>query len=339
MKALHEHGEIASVPSDDVRIQGSPLFDKAFTPEALSGGKLTFKPKGHAAIAKLCLVDPDTKSIFQVDDLHGSITSGTRTFTFSGTACADVLSLSVKMALTATPSSEGDFTLGIDFDRWVGKDVSALPYFERLHELYSKIHDGWTVDVKLEVDGRYLLGAKMHVPTENNYFAAAHVVLEYVNRARTLVAGLGARVNFHLKPSFSSDDHMRLAEMVNILQGEDPLNAETVDGMSCTLIATNDAANIRLLKNEPVAHRVVFRNEAVEPLTLLGQVVALPALITTLDGVVPAIEADVESLVAGDGVHVAWQPAADFKFIRRFETDQDKADFLRSSDDEALRSS
>jgi hypothetical protein len=330
MKALHDHGEIASLPSDDVRIKGSPLYDKAFTPEALSGGKLTFTPKGHAAVAKLCLIDPDTKSIFQVDDLHGTITSGTQTFKFSGTACKDVLSLSLRMALTATPSSEGDFTLGIDFEEWVGKNVSALPYFERLHELYSKINDGWIVDAKLEVDGGYLLGAKMHVPTQNNYFAAAHTVLEYVNRARTLVAGLGVKVNFRLTPTFSSEEHMRLAEMVNILQGEDPLNAETVDGMSCTLIATEDAANIRFLKNEPVAHRVVFRNEAVEPLTLFGQVVLLPALITTLDGVVPVIEADVESIVAGDAVHVAWQPAADFRFVRRFETDQDKADFVRS---------
>lgn len=75
--ALVEHGETARVPGLDVRVHGSLIFDKAFTPEVLSEGKFIFTPSGRPAVAKVSLVDPSSQSVFAIDDFRGLVTHGT----------------------------------------------------------------------------------------------------------------------------------------------------------------------------------------------------------------------------------------------------------------------
>jgi len=334
IRALVEHGEVANLPGDDLRIVGSPLFDHTFTPETLAGGKLIFTPRGRAAVAKLSLIDPETKSIFQVDDLRGFITQGTQSFKFSGTACGELLSLTFKMPLTAVLHSEGDFTIGVDFDLWVGRAVGQLPYFDKLRQLYSKILDGWVVDVKLEVDGNYLFGAKMNVPVDSDYFRAAHVILEYANRVRILASKVGKSVTFDLEPPFSADDHMRLAEVVDILTGQDPITSDCVNEMSMSLEASENLDNIRHLKEQTVPHRLVHKAEPDEPLLLYGQPVELPSLIHTLEGVVPHIERELQDIQPGEPVPVVWRPAPGFKFSRRFDDGAFDFELQEPDDDE-----
>lgn len=229
------------------------------------------------------------------------------------------MSISLRIPLSVTLQSEGDFTIALGFDQWVGKAVMTLPFFERLRDFYSKINDGWIVDVQLEVDGNRVIGAHMQVPQDNSVFRSTHVMLQYTHRVRQLTSKLGKRVNFRLEPPFTAEDHMRLAEMVEILIGEDSLTAETVDSMTCSLVADHDGENVQKLKAESVSHKLVFRNDHLEPLVLFGEQVELPKLLTTMENVVPWIEADVHDVKEGDNVVVVWKPTAGFKFSRCFD--------------------
>jgi len=319
IRALVEHGETADLPGGDVQVLGSLVFDKAFTPEVLENGRFVFTAAGRPAVAKVSLVDPNSQASFTVDDFRGRLTHGTQSFSFTGTSCADLLSLTLRFPRNVTVQSDGDFTIALKFEQWEAKPVLGLPYFDRLRDFYANINDGWVVSIELEIDGTRILGAHMRVPQDSNAFRSSHVMLQYTNRVRRLVSKLGAKVDFHLQTTFSAEDHMHLAEIVDILMGEDPLTEEGVEQMSCNLIADAGGQNILQLRDKSVSHQLVMRNDSLQPLELFGTTVALPPLITTMENVIPLIDASGDDFKEGDAVPIVWSPANGFKFSRSFD--------------------
>lgn len=317
LSAMLDHGQIARVGANGVSLKGSPLFEQALSSSMLAGGEFVFKPKGKPVVAKLSLFDDVTQQVIALDDIHGLMAVGRKSLTFKGSGYGNLLTLTIYVPVASEATGDASFTLETDLERWVGRDVRTLPYFDKIADLYQRLMQGWAADVRLEFEGAMLLGGRISRGQTHPLVVNVHTILEYTRRARVFASRLDKDISFQLSP-FTAADHERLAETARILDGKEVYSHDGVNGVTCTLIATTDGANIRLLHEQLVPSEVIFVHQATEPLEVFGQPVGLPDLKTTLSGVLPKFLDDVSNIKEGDIVRIEWMPADDFQLSRMF---------------------
>jgi len=327
LAAFWNHGETARLPGDGVRVHGSPLFDGTLSPNAIACSEIVISRDGVDVVAKVSLTDPTSKETFLMDDILGKLTGGKETFSFHGSACSGLVRLDLRQSIQEI-AEEGDFTIGVNLTPWVGRDISKLPYFERLRQLYKLIVEGWTIDLTMELEGQRILGANVHVSTTNSLVLSIHTILEYTNRARILAGKLGQRLTFQLHPAFSAEDHEDLDDMASIAQGTSDLTADEVDNITASLIVGPNADNIRFLKESTTPHVMLFTANP-DPLMVFGQPVVIPEVRKLFSGVIAQIDADINSLQEGETIPVRWVTAPGFTLSYSFEPADAENDPLR----------
>ena len=329
LENLVKHARPAHLPADDIRLQGSPVFEQ-IRPEEYVGAKLTISPDGLPAVVKVSLRDSESGVVFSLDDVIGVLRRGTETARFTGKSCGDIVS--VELAIPRKEPRKGKFTISTDFERWVGRDVQALPYFEKLFQFYERAKEGWVVDLQLEVEGNRLFGSTAEMPLDDDTFMYTHVTLAYCNRVRVLAKHIGRKLEFRLEPSFNAGQHRDLAELADIARGKHVFDASEVDDIRHTLTAEANSENIRMLHDNPGPHTIVVAGTP-DPVVVYGQEVVLPQIRRVFEDVTAEIDASVniDSLAAGDEVPVTWTKGPAFKLTLEFETEAQAAVRISSS--------
>ena len=313
-----KHGRAVRLPADGLRIEGSPLFEQ-IRPDEYAGANITFLPNGREAALKLALRDPVSGVLFSMDDFVGALHSGTETATFAGKSCGGMLS--VHMTLPRRHPNDGTFTISTNFERWIGRDVNDLPYFDKLFQFYEHSNDDWSVDLRLEIEGNTVFGSSADMPLGDETFLYTQVTLAYCNRARVLTKHLGQKLAFRLEPPFTAEQHQELAELADIARGERVFGIGEVGLIQHTLAAGKNVENIRMLLNQPGPHQIVMAGTP-EPVIVYGQTLELPKIRRVFDDVTARVEADLASLEEGDECPVTWEKGPAFKLTVEFETAQ-----------------
>lgn len=311
------HGGEARVPADGTRLQGSPLIEQLLAPSVLAGGQFVFKQHPKDAIIKLSVKDAGGAVLAAMDDIPARLTGGTESFAVAGTGCRGAFE--AKLTSPKRTTSMGEFQLRLNTACWVGQPVDCLPFFDKLRAFFQQIAMGGTVDATIEVNGTVILGATLHVSLETQGIQAAYVMLEYTRRARVLCHYLKHPLAFQLTPPFSAEDHERLAEAVDIIEGEAPVRGDAVGKITSNVIADQKAENIKYLVAGSVLRELVFLGEPTL-LRVFDTQLILPGLRVVFSNVMCALSVCPDTVREGDAVPVQWIPGADFSMTRTFES-------------------
>lgn len=123
IRASIEHGEDVTIDACAVQFTGSPLFDFIFG-SGEQGNLIISRDNKIQAVLKLRIKNPETDEIFIFDDIIGLITGGTKSITFSGTACKDLFNAQLKASLDIL-NNNTEVSFNIATKKWQSLDVSV----------------------------------------------------------------------------------------------------------------------------------------------------------------------------------------------------------------------
>lgn len=221
---LLDHGVGFDVDPNALILEGSPLLKHLSEGACGGAGKLLIGAKPVKAVTKLGLHNSSTGYQEAMDDVHGDLTVGLKSYSFTGMAMGGFLSLSFTRSHDPE-SGISDLNLKFNFDQWRGTLITMLPWFTKTNQILQAIVSGSELELTLEVNGERISGAAIRLdPVEPARIAA---LLRYTELARELSVFLGANIQFHDAIDVSSEQIDFLSEAVDASRGNvdvDPLN-------------------------------------------------------------------------------------------------------------------
>jgi len=318
LRDLFDHGGAAQLPVGDIEVTGSPLIAHVIATVQEEAGTLKISAATRPALMKLTLFDPRTSQVKSFDDMPGTLTSGRKSFTFSGQNCAGLLQMTFRKDI-ASDNGVTESRFGAELTRWDGQDLRSLPYHAKLIQFFSLLADGWKLEFSLELEGREVLrGGFGDVDAVQPYAARLRHVLEYTRLAQSLAIHVGRYIGFSSNERPSADLYRELERIVNILDGNDTLERKDFEspptGTARFPIGEFDHAALP----DGAVGQVRFVQEAGDVITIFGQAIELPPIEVTLESVAVMVEKGEDVDCSNDSVTVRFVGTDNFRSISRY---------------------
>ncbi len=310
-RQLIEHGKDVEITSAAIDFSGSKLFETLLQSDE---GVFHISSSKKKATQKLWLVQKNTGLTELLDDIHGEISFGTKSFTYMGSSCSEVFTFSYQKMLNAHDNNF-NITMGLRFEKWDGKDIRFLPYLNKLFSFFQKISLGWEIFTSLEIDGMLVLSSSGMNTSNCDEIIDMYSRIGYVNRCRKIAEFLNADVKFKSDFIYTPEEHRNIANIVEFITGEKIYQSSDLSSnVTSELIIDSEYNNLKLLidTKDPISIRVIQQEE--DDIELFGVNLKLPVRTIILDSVLPKIHDEINSLKIGDAVKVEWLPQENFKF-------------------------
>lgn len=316
---LIDHAQGAKLPATGIRMTGSPLIEALHAESGFSPRQMSVEPSKKQAVLKLKLFDHETSRVEQFDDCDGAVSLGMKSLRFEGELCRGLIGLAFNVPVSEVQCN-GTVILTDAFEKWSGRDVSDLPYFEKLAHLFELLASGWRLECSLELDGLNALDGTLNGCAENEYFWRNHNFLRYTALARVLAKYLGIAIAFDPSAKISNEDFKVLEEAVEIFEGRKVYGRSSFsENPTCQLLAEDGASNIRqLIATDRAETAMYLRVHEGDLIGVFRQQVRLPRVEVHIEGVIPRVQQEIASIKDGDSVSVEWIPTDNFKLSYRF---------------------
>lgn len=309
-KLLLEHGKDLEIDSGLITIEGSPLLNKLLED---ADSTLNISSPKLQATQKLWLAHGKKSQVVSFDDIQGAISFGTKTFTFKGNACGRLFSFSYQTSFDKD-DDKVNITMSLCFDQWEDVSITCLPFFQKLDSLFKCMSEGWEMFTSLEIAGARVFTSKGACVDKWEYVLDTASLLHYVACCRTVAQYFCLNIPFTSKLSYTSDDHQKISDVADIIEGRKIYNEDFVSSkLTCELIVDDDYAIIAALQriDRPATIQIIDHNA--DEVEVLGERLALPSRVITLDKVLPQVQVQLSTLKKGDVILVEWVPQDDFK--------------------------
>ncbi len=309
-RQLLEHGKDIEIKTGGVSIEGSKLFNE------ICGnikGVLRFSPMKPQATQKLWLVQNDTNLVESFDDIQGSISFGTRSFSFEGTACNGIFNFSYSKSLDNS-NNKADIKISLCLDQWEGVSLTFLPYFDKILSLFSKMSRGWEVFTSLEIKGIKILSSVGMKVDSWEYVLDTNSFLHYVSCCKIISEAFKHNISYTFNISYTSEEHRYVADVAEVIDGKKVYRESNISSnATCELIVDDECNNAKILSQikEPIFIKIV--QQAGEKIELFGVGIELPPKIISLESVLPKVYGIVDEMKSGDVIKVEWIPQNGFK--------------------------
>ncbi|WP_210558358.1 MULTISPECIES: hypothetical protein [unclassified Pseudomonas] len=212
--ALLENGHAFELDVKNIEFQGSPLFE--MIQELLGGddGKISFFQRSTAVVIKLSAKDPATGQKINLDDIPGSITSGTESYCLQGVSMKGMLSLRADASHSGESSK---ISFNISTESWNGREVSRLPWFNKIAPFVEAVVSKWEIDLSVEIDGELVSGMTLNLIPD--HLQPLSYAISYVQMARTLSSFLEAPICFDGRFRLTVQSFEELATSIEIIEG------------------------------------------------------------------------------------------------------------------------
>lgn len=315
---LIEHGSDVEISTNGLTIEGSKLFEEIIK----EAGTFSISSPKKKAIQKLWLVQDDTNLIESFDDIRGEISWGTKSFTFNGSACDGIFSLSYNKEVN--DGKQVTITMSLSTDSWEGLDIQHLPYFNKIFSFFDKMAEGWTLSTSLEIDGLNILNSKGMKVSTWDYVLDTNSFLHYVYRCKTIANRFNFQINYTSEISFTSDEHMNIVDIVEIIEEKKSFNFDNLaENASCTLLADDKCQNIEMLTNLTVPITIKMSQKVGETIKLFNEEFLLPPQIIYISGVLPKFHTSTKDIKPNDSVKIEWMPQDDFHCLISYNSNLD----------------
>ncbi|MFX1735761.1 hypothetical protein PXJ20_03960 [Paraburkholderia sp. A1RI_3L] len=198
MRRFFEYGQSVTLEGDGITFRGTPLL------ESLNGETRhvsVSNPSGRHAVLRLS-VGSKRKGEFEfLDQNPTTLTSGRKGFSceaqlFGGHLALSVTSDGQRFHVRVTPN----------YERWVGRGIKVLPYFDQLWKLNNVIRQGREIDIVVEVDGQRLAAGRGKLPKDSSGYG----LLDFVEEMRLILQRSAIDIALPPKPEISADDIERV---------------------------------------------------------------------------------------------------------------------------------
>jgi len=311
---LMEHGEDLEMSSNGFSFEGSGIFENF--PTKAKGGKLIISHQKRKAVQKLWLINRSTREQEYFEDTVGKIAFGDTSFSFTGAACDGIFSLKYRQG---KHEKSGKIILSLNFDSWDNIDLLQLPYFEKVHSLFTKLRAGWLLQTALEIDGKRLMTSGELDVAKDSIVIDAQVVLRYIHNTCQITKYLNKRILFSIDFSYSSKEYQIIQDVVDRLEGKSVNKSSQKESVANFQILVDEEG--KLLKqftsiSEPT--KVEMTQRKPDQITIYGTEIQLPLIRASLDNIIPKIIYPSKELQVGDTVKVELYAAEGFEFREEY---------------------
>lgn len=320
MTRLQEHGTPLIMRTDDIRLEGSALFDLLFNDEP---GELKISSDEIGAIQKIWITDPVSGTCESFDDIHGRITVGTSGFTFHGTACGGILEFGYRKSFHSE-AEELTVTIGLATQSWERAPLEGLSYLGKLVEFFGALSEGRELSTQLEVGGVKILASTPGRLDNWNWGIDTSYKLKFLYHCGILSRRFGLGVRYRPDFEFTAADYNYVLKISRIIREEGRSLSQTNWTLSSDSTIGGDKSIFLELKNDSSGRAL----QIIEPptaITMLGQNCEIPELTIYISLAVPTIERDIASMSEGEKFSIGWQPTAESQILYSFR------DFLINS--------
>ncbi len=273
-----DYGEELEVDTSEISVEGSKLFQNVFSQK----GKLVFGAPQKDAVAKLWVINSDGQKE-HIEDLSGKISLGNKGFEFKGFTSSKLLSVSIKN--TNLDSNSADFNISLDLTKWYGKDITTLPYFEKIRSFFDWIGNDGEFFIELEIEGTHLLTTKQANVHNNDYFKYISCYLTYTNAAIVLAKLTKQVIQFRSQNDFSDELYYELLELQQIAEGKAIITKEQITSKITFNMFFENQEQIDAFQNAPASSVFKLHQTFVETITIFGQDFKLPHLVVFMSPV------------------------------------------------------
>ena len=240
---LMEHGEDLKIHSTGITIKGSQLFEEIMT----KANTFSMTTEKKVAIQKIWLTNDGSNAIETLDDIHGFISFGTKSFTFEGSALDKLFNLSYQYVFDKNVDNN-TINMSLFLDNWDGLSIKSLPYFNKVFSFYSKLFKGWSINTCLEIEGEKLLNSSSIKVNTSSYLKSIYSFLLYTKRCREISNILDKDITFTSYIEFTAEEHMYITKILNILEGNEVLTIKDIkNNPTLNVVMGEDAhKNIKL---------------------------------------------------------------------------------------------
>ena len=309
-KLLLEHGKDLEIDSGLITIEGSALLKKLLEDE---DGTLNISSPKLQATQKLWLAHGENSQVVTFDDIQGAISFGTKTFTFEGNACGKLFSLSYQKSFDKA-DDKVNITMSLCFNQWENVNITYLPFFQKLDYLFKCMSEGWEMFTSLEIAGTRVFTSQGACVYKWEYVLDTASLLHYVACCRTVAQYFCLNIPFTSRLSYTSADHQKISEVADIIEGRQIYNKDFISRYpTCEFIVDDDYEIVAALQriDRPATIQIIDHNA--DEVEVLGERLALPSRVITLDKVLPHFQDEISTLKNGDVIFVEWVPQDDFK--------------------------
>lgn len=315
---FNEHGEDFQVKADNVEFSGSKLFDELFKK---GKGTIQISSIKHRGVLNLELTDDKENTVFRFDTAHGEFSIGEKGGIFKSELLEGLIKLICKFDLSKGYSkSKFDFTF--DLTQWEKRDISTLPYFDKLLLVCQLFMKGHKLSLNFEVKGDELFSGKVEEDfSVSEAFIGLDALLSYTKLSRTVNDFLNASIEFTSDFSFSKEELKNLNEMCNIALGENDYDFHSFKG---TLSSTSEFESLDYYdKYLEDAHKGKLRYVIEEQVTL--SLFAKEVVLPTIQKVITGFDLRIKTKDVLDNgkvkAEVTLLPLPEFKFIEAFKSE------------------
>jgi hypothetical protein len=310
-----EEGKDFTISSNSVLIDGSDLLKKLF---AQNGGELSLVSPKVNVLQKIWLLNAETSEVVTFDDVTGKISLGTKALTFEGHACEGVLRFSFQI-YNPELNMESKFSLTINYEKWENLEINTLPYFDKVHSLFTRMSEGWKFFTSLERQGELIVQSVGQDLSEHEFVYLTRNFLDYTSYCRTIASKMKMDITYSGSVSFTKKEILKLKDAADILLGNGNLNKDQViTNLTCKLTVDDSDNHLIILKNSDKPAAIQTVQDVPEVVKLFGKEVTLPIMKMTFLNILPKYNADLTKVQPGDIIDVEWVPQDYFSCIYEY---------------------
>ncbi len=258
-----------------------------------------------------------------LDDIHGYVVLGTKSFMFKGTALSEMLNYKHTYDFNGDGSGKSD--LNIDFADWEGQSIYKIKYFSKLFIFFEEIFKGSKLFSSLEVYGQEGLDGLFENPKDIESFQHIYNHLRYIKYSREIATYLQLDIKYTSDVTYTYEHLQRVYDIYKTIKG---LNKWTESDQTTNAKTTFSVENAKefsklIMRSEPCEIRVT--NEEREEIELFGTHITLPTKVFLIQNVIPKIINKVKQVIEnGDSIDVEYVPSTNYSCSILYEKIEDQ---------------
>lgn len=307
-KSLVEHGRALTIDTNLIEIEGSKLIE--YITESFENGSLTLSKRKIPSTQRLWVVNKDSNAHVYLEDIHGHIVFGTKSFEFTGTALNGILGYK-HICQFSNDSGESNFNL--NFSSWEGQSINKIKYFNKLLNFFEEIFKGSKLLSSLEVDGEYELNGSLEDPKSIEWFYHIHSHLRYIKYSREISRYANIDIKYTSNVSCTYEYLQYVYEVYKTIMGLYRWTEKDQKSNARTTIRIENAKEFKRQIMPSEACEIKILDREIESIELFGKYITLPPRIYLIQGTIPKIlSKSQEEIKDGDYVEIEYIPSSNY---------------------------
>lgn len=316
-KDLVEHGRELTVSTSLFDVKGSKLIEHIT--DSLQNGNMTISPRKISSLQRIWLVNKESKVHTYLEDIHGHIVLGTKSFEFNGMALSGMLNYKHTCSFDGNSSQSN---LSLSFTEWEGQSITKIKYFDKLFDFFEEIFKGSKLLSCLEIDGGRGLNGTFENPENIDEFQNIYSHLQYIKYAREISNFLGINIKYTSNVIYTYEYLNYVREIYKTIKGLNKWSAKDQKNNAKTKFCVQNAKEFQteIMRADPCEITITAQER--ENVELFGEHLTLPIKVFLIQNVIPKILGETNKAIAdGDVIDVEYVPSANYSCSIFYETD------------------